>query len=289
MDEVMPAAESQGDRNIQPKAEPILVTPGTEVTIQCSLPYWLNTSSTEVPWYKEELNRSLHRIYQSSLFSKPQGKYSSPSKAPPYGSLTISNVQRNDSGVYYCTTPPYRSFASLQRTRLIVTNTSGPTFSILAPPTLPKDQVNHTVPLLCLIFDADPTWENVSWDIDGETSQAPKHVDMIDANGVFSIWSLKLVPPKSWTQGATDRCSVQPNGRFSAAASANTGSCNPVLHFGVPCVVILLVILSLILRFRKHLTRGKVKQPASPVHTREIPQVNYADLRYNSPNVVETD
>ncbi|XP_077178698.1 uncharacterized protein LOC143830280 isoform X2 [Paroedura picta] len=249
-------AESQGHRRIQPKVGEIWASPGTEVTIPCRFPSWMKPSTSSTPWYKEEQNRSLRKIYHSSVFSKPSGKYSSPSDAQRYGSLTISNVQRNDSGVYYCVSPASKLVGGLQRTRLIVT---------------------------------DPAWESVSWDIDGETSQVPKEVDMIDVNGVFNIWSLRLVPPKTWTQRALNGCSVQQNGSIRAGLSTNTGNCNPVLYFGVPCIIILFVILAVILQCRKHLARGKAESPASQVRMRESLQVDYAELRYNRQNVVETD
>ncbi|XP_077178689.1 immunoglobulin lambda-1 light chain-like isoform X1 [Paroedura picta] len=282
-------AESQGHRRIQPKVGEIWASPGTEVTIPCRFPSWMKPSTSSTPWYKEEQNRSLRKIYHSSVFSKPSGKYSSPSDAQRYGSLTISNVQRNDSGVYYCVSPASKLVGGLQRTRLIVTGTSGASFSILAPASLPEDHLHHDVPLLCLVFDADPAWESVSWDIDGETSQVPKEVDMIDVNGVFNIWSLRLVPPKTWTQRALNGCSVQQNGSIRAGLSTNTGNCNPVLYFGVPCIIILFVILAVILQCRKHLARGKAESPASQVRMRESLQVDYAELRYNRQNVVETD
>ncbi|XP_054852851.1 immunoglobulin lambda-1 light chain-like isoform X2 [Eublepharis macularius] len=202
-------AELQRNRKIQTNGEAILGSPGRDVRIPCRLPAGLLTSQAVVTWYKEKQDRSLRMIHQGFSYSDPGGKYSGPSNNLGDCSLTISNVQKNDSGVYYCFIPTYASFNIHQKTRLIITNISRPTFSVLVPSVSMEDQLNHSLPLLCLIFDPNPAWETVSWDIDGETSRVQKDVDIIEENGVFSIWSLKMVPAKTWAQRTAGSCSVQ--------------------------------------------------------------------------------
>uniref|UniRef100_A0A8C0GUY1 Ig-like domain-containing protein n=1 Tax=Chelonoidis abingdonii TaxID=106734 RepID=A0A8C0GUY1_CHEAB len=95
-------------------------SPGQTVQLDC------HSSKVEgrIVWYKEQQAGSLQWIYQSFESAPSDGKYSSNvSTATNRFSLIISNVQRDDSGVYYC---GLSAFLYLQPnfgngTRLIVT------------------------------------------------------------------------------------------------------------------------------------------------------------------------
>lgn len=94
----------------------IVASPGERVTLNCSLP----NQNREPLWYKEKEDASLHRIDVSLFFSRPEGKYSAQKEnQTSQFSLNINNVQKNDSGVYYCInwypTP-------LKGTRLLITS-----------------------------------------------------------------------------------------------------------------------------------------------------------------------
>ncbi|XP_032992142.1 uncharacterized protein LOC117039182 [Lacerta agilis] len=227
----------------------IPASPGDTVDILCIV---LNeTASWTVFWYKEEEGKNLRRIYQSSRYTKQvQGRYSSRGH-----NLRISDVQRNDSGVYYCATTRL-----LRGTRLVISGTSRPRLSLLVPSAAEDTELSHHIPLLCLLIDANPDEDTFSWDIGGETSRDWKDGDVIDGEGVFTVWSLKLMPPERWSQGMVYSCSDQEGRNISAVLPTNTvsaGNCFLALYYRAPCLAILLWIPPLVLCFRKRLGRAK--------------------------------
>lgn len=96
------------------------VSPGKTVELSCCVP----DSSRSVNWYKEKPDGSLYWIYWSSGSSRPVGKYTGGMKAGRKAeqcfSLIISSAQREDSGVYYCSSHNFYHLFG-KGTRLVVT------------------------------------------------------------------------------------------------------------------------------------------------------------------------
>uniref|UniRef100_A0A8C0J0G5 Ig-like domain-containing protein n=1 Tax=Chelonoidis abingdonii TaxID=106734 RepID=A0A8C0J0G5_CHEAB len=110
---------SQEGISIQQSLAQIFLASGKTAEIHCKL----STRRQYVFWYKELQNGSLHWIYQSYEFATPpHEKYSSKVNSQTNTfTLIISNVQRNDSGVYYCGLAVYVHPNFGTGTRLIVT------------------------------------------------------------------------------------------------------------------------------------------------------------------------
>ncbi|XP_030398465.1 uncharacterized protein LOC115639620 [Gopherus evgoodei] len=246
-------------------------------------------------WYKEQAG-SLRWIYRSSEFALPDGKYSSAvNTATNSFSLIISNVQREDSGVYYC---GLFSFIYVQPnfgngTRLIITDASEPRLSILVPSTPEDAELPSVIPLLCLLSDFTPPWSAVLWDIGEEASEGLMDAGAIDGNGIFSVWSLMTIPSETWNQKTTCNCTAKENspGRsisatvFKETERRDTGDCRIVFYAGLPCIFTLLLIQLLILLWRKCPIRGRAVQRENPIPMRQNPQTEYAALTYNNRNV----
>uniref|UniRef100_A0A8C0J1A2 Ig-like domain-containing protein n=1 Tax=Chelonoidis abingdonii TaxID=106734 RepID=A0A8C0J1A2_CHEAB len=107
--------EQEGIQILQSPAQLWLIS-GQTAKLACSP----SQKVWRVQWYKEHL--SLQWIYESSPLPPSNGKYSSQVNilANTF-SLIISNVQRNDSGVYYCGLAVYVNSIFGSGTRLIVT------------------------------------------------------------------------------------------------------------------------------------------------------------------------
>uniref|UniRef100_A0A8C4WPT7 Ig-like domain-containing protein n=1 Tax=Gopherus evgoodei TaxID=1825980 RepID=A0A8C4WPT7_9SAUR len=198
---------SQEGISIQQSLAQIFLASGKTAEIDCKL----STRRQYVYWYKELQNGNLHGIYQSYKFAAPpHEKYSSKANIQAnMFTLIISNVQRNDSGVYYCGLVVYIHPNFGTGTRLIVTDASEPRLSILVPSTLEDAELPPVIPLLCLLSDFTPPWSEVLWDTGEEASEGLMDAGAIDGEGVFSVWSLMTIPSEMWKQEMTCTCTAK--------------------------------------------------------------------------------
>ncbi|XP_061462667.1 uncharacterized protein LOC133375135 [Rhineura floridana] len=272
------AARWQGNAEIPQKLAQISASPGATVSISCNIP--TGSFPGKVIWYKEEHDGRLCTIKVEYLLGIKDGCQVN---------LTKQNLQKNDSGIYYCAALSINDFKIMSSTRLIVLGASQPRLSIFVPSTLEAADRNLSIPLLCVFFDTNPDRNTtLSWSSGGNTSQDQQHGDLIDWEGTFSIWSLKLIPPERWTHGMPYSCSDQENRNFTAVVPknvvpVNTGNCRYILYVGLPCVLLLLLIPpSVLLLFRKRLAgAGNAGGPADQIPMRVIQQTDYAEVRCN--------
>ncbi|XP_042295463.1 gamma-secretase subunit APH-1A isoform X1 [Sceloporus undulatus] len=275
LEELPDAAEPLGNSQSLQRLPQILAFAGDSVTINCNVSAGKGLMPL-LTWFKEEQDRSLRKIEErSSKYSRRESSLTN------RVNLTLHRVQRNDSGVYYC-----RAYVRIvSGTRLIVSDAQNPSLSIFLLSSLEGAQRNHSLPLLCFLPNANPSRDKISWDVGGETSQEDQaDVGMINVEGVFSIWSLKLIPPERQIPGTYYSCLNKGNRHLSAMILMDPlprGKCLRILYFGIPCVVILLSVLALILLFRKHLFGGEVEKQAHEIPMRQIQQTDYTELRCN--------
>ncbi|XP_075763765.1 immunoglobulin gamma-1 heavy chain-like [Pelodiscus sinensis] len=278
---------SQEGMWIQQSPAQIVLAPGNIARIYCKL----STGSAYVYWYKELQNGSLHGIFRSYKNAPSDGKYSSEvNEASNTFSLNITDAQRNDSGVYYCGLAAYAYPNFGSGTRLIVTDASEPRLSVLVPSTQEDAEPPQDVPLLCLLSDSTPAWSNVLWDTGEGALEGQADSGAIDGDGIYSVWSLTTIPYETWNQETIWTLTVKDNstGRnFSATIAKQTDEpgkeyCAYVLYFGLLCIFILVIIQMMILLFRKRLTRaGRAVKKGNQMPMRQIPQTEYAAVRYN--------
>ncbi|XP_034612843.1 immunoglobulin gamma-1 heavy chain-like [Trachemys scripta elegans] len=221
------AVSEEGIQILQSPAQ-VWLTSGQTAQLDCSP----SRKVWRVQWYKEHL--SLQWIYESSPLQPSNGKYSSKVNIPANTfSLTISNVQRNDSGVYYCGLAIYVHPNFGNGTRLSVTDASEPRLSILVPSAPEDAELPPVIPLLCLLSDFTPAWSAVLWDTGEQVSEGQMDAGAIDRNGIFSVWSLMTIPSETWNQETTCTCTAKENstGRsINATVSKETG---PVLYHSI--------------------------------------------------------
>ncbi|NXN57657.1 KV3AD protein, partial [Rynchops niger] len=187
-------ASAEGGRVLQSPGQ-LWVPPGGTAELSCHV----LDISIHVDWYKEKPDGSLHWIYQSSNDSHPKGKYSGKRKKQRDFSLAIGPAQREDSGVYYCSSSISSTFYSSfgNGTRLVVTNATEPELSILVPIDVEEPrEVPASIPLLCHLRDLPMGWDTVLWQPGGEVT--PVTAAAVDKDGVLSAWSITWVPAEQW-------------------------------------------------------------------------------------------
>ncbi|XP_075763795.1 immunoglobulin kappa light chain-like isoform X3 [Pelodiscus sinensis] len=259
---------------IQQSPGQMWLTPGQKAQLDCSH----SLQGQRALWYKEQPSGSLQRIEMSD------GRYSSTVNISANRfSLMISNVQRDDSGVYFCGLNAYIHPDFGNGTRLIVTDASEPRLSVLVPSDLGDAELFHDVPLLCLLSDFAPPW-SILWDTGEGDLAGQMDAGAIDGDGVFSVWSLTTILSKWWNQGMNCTCTAKENGtgrNISTTVTKETADCRIVFYAGLPCIFILLLIQLLILLWRKRLTRGRAVPRENPIPMRQVPQTEYATLTHN--------
>ncbi|NWQ93220.1 KV3AD protein, partial [Burhinus bistriatus] len=179
-------------RWVQQSPGQLWVLPGETAVLRCHI--W--DHNTHVNWYKEKPGGSLYWIYRSSNNSPPLGKYSGRKETRQDFSLAIGPVQREDSGVYYCSSSTF--FPSFGNgTQLIITNATEPELSILMPMDAEEPgQTPATIPLLCHLRDIPAGWDMVRWQPSREVT--PVTGVAVDKHGVLSAWSITWVSDEQW-------------------------------------------------------------------------------------------
>ncbi|NWI35139.1 KV5AF protein, partial [Sula dactylatra] len=184
-------ASAEG-RWVQQSPGQLWARPGEMAKLSCRV---LDHSSY-VNWYKEKPDGSLSWIYRSSSYSSPGRQYSGRREADCDFSLTISSVQREDSGVYYCSSSDFSPRFG-NGTRLVVTDAAEPQLSILVPVEAEEPgQPPATIPLLCRLRDPPQGWDTVRWQPGGE--ETPVTVTATDERGGLSAWSITWVSAERW-------------------------------------------------------------------------------------------
>ncbi|NXF55983.1 KV1 protein, partial [Oceanites oceanicus] len=179
-------------RWVQQSPEQLWVLPGETAELSC---HTLD-HSTHANWYKEKPDGSLYWIYRSSDYSSPVGKYSGRRETGWNFSLAIGPAQREDSGVYYCSSSTFYPLFG-DGTRLAVTDATEPQLSILVPIDAEKPgQPPASVPLLCHLHDLPRGWDTVRWQPGGE--ETPVTMAAVDEHGVLSAWSITWVSAERW-------------------------------------------------------------------------------------------
>uniref|UniRef100_A0A8B9D9H6 Ig-like domain-containing protein n=1 Tax=Anser cygnoides TaxID=8845 RepID=A0A8B9D9H6_ANSCY len=194
--------------------------PGATAELSCNI----SGSPWGANWYREKPDGSLEWIYQSSETSKPKGRYSGTVRALGFFSFNISDVQREDSGSYYCTSSVSHSHFG-DGTRLLVTgerDATEPKLSILVP--VDAEEPSDVVPLLCHLHDLPRGWDTVRWHHGRDT---PATAEAVDERGPGSSSlssqgrSGNPFSPSLWAPHALKRCERCPGhiaprcGRFS--------------------------------------------------------------------------
>ncbi|XP_068778562.1 M1-specific T cell receptor beta chain-like [Struthio camelus] len=254
--------------------------PGDTARLSCNI----SSNEWSVNWYRERPDGSLYHVYQSSSYSSPEEKYSGTVEAQQVFSFNISSVERNDSGVYYCSVSVlHPRFGS--GTRLVVTDAVQPSVSVLVPIEAEEESSHPArLALLCHLSDLAADWEAVRWEVAAGSGTVALAAGAVEAGGVFGAWSLAVVSAERWDGEATCTATSNGTGRSVSAGVRKPEECLfwP-LAVGLPCGCLLLCILLVLLVCRKRLTGAeKAKKTRTRIAVRHVQETEYVAVKHHA-------
>ncbi|KAK1140343.1 hypothetical protein AOXY_G37388 [Acipenser oxyrinchus oxyrinchus] len=256
-------------------AEPVVDTaePGGNITLKCGVDTSkINAYLYAVSWYRQEPDGRIQIVTYLSTGYLKDGRYSGTldNKNGQYN-LTIADLHRNDSAVYFCIARAVLVFAPGSSTKLVVSDPlTVPSVELYFPGLFEGDSDwTEPVPVLCLVRDTSPGRHRVLWTI-GAEAPAPGSAEEgeIEPDGSYSVRSYVTIRADQWNSGAVN-CEVYnnvTNVTEKVSASLRRQDCVPVLFYGLPLVLLLiLVVVSLACVYRRlHKTKTDHKSSDAP-------------------------
>ncbi|XP_030398231.1 immunoglobulin kappa light chain-like [Gopherus evgoodei] len=206
--------------------------------------------------------------------------------------LEISNVQKTDSGIYYCA---YRYSSYLifgnGSTLIVGDSYTNSSWVMLLVPFPHGSQVTGTANLACVIHRVlSPV--HVSWSVSGELQEQGLMRSLKAKDGFLTLVNHISVPVDTWTSGKNFTCEVKFNSSGNSVKkstrypAAHASSCLPsIVSLAVLSALILLMVsLSLIWTFCRSTLGFPPRISAPPASQENQGGILYAHLDFDSRN-----
>nr|ACO14388.1 Ig kappa-b4 chain C region [Esox lucius] len=188
------------------------VSVGHSVSLSCktSSSVYSDSSGQWLAWYQQKFGEAPKLlIYLVSTRSSGTPSRFSGSGSGSDFTLTISGVQPEDTGDYYCQSFHYpnsvRTLTFGTGTRLDVGSNKPPTLTVL-PPSSEELSKKTTATLLCLANKGFPSDWTISWKVNGNSQKHNGSRGVLDKDGLYTWSSTLTLTVQEWTKAETVTC-----------------------------------------------------------------------------------
>ncbi|XP_069805972.1 uncharacterized protein [Dendropsophus ebraccatus] len=225
---------------------------GKNTNISCSK----NSDNTvgNLQWYKEKKDGGLEAVFRSACHSPMRdNRFHVYCEGSSVRTVEIRNVNKSDSGVYYCSSSGLDQNFYIAGT-LIVTekNPTKPTLSILESVNDYQGDMKSAI-LMCVAVNWTKQWNSIKWTLN-ETEK--DGVTTLDSDGILR--SLLVMPAPIQYTGITCYIKEHNTGEpiffnFTTESDDQTSGsdCYIVLYVGLPILISIPLIHQIILAFRR--------------------------------------
>uniref|UniRef100_A0A667WP36 Ig-like domain-containing protein n=1 Tax=Myripristis murdjan TaxID=586833 RepID=A0A667WP36_9TELE len=197
------------------------VSPGQTVSIRCKAS---SSVSTCLHWYLQKPGEAPKLLikYATTLQSGVSNRLSGSGSGTDF-TLTISGVQAEDSGVYYC-----QQCNSFPFTQLDVGSDAPPTLTVLPPSREELQQGRAT--LMCLANKGFPSDWRLAWKVDGSSSSSSsweqsRSPGVLEKDGLYSWSSTLRLTADQWSKLGSVTCEATQGSQSPQAETLRRDQC----------------------------------------------------------------
>uniref|UniRef100_A0A674DBH9 Ig-like domain-containing protein n=1 Tax=Salmo trutta TaxID=8032 RepID=A0A674DBH9_SALTR len=218
-------SESSGDIILTQSPKSQSVRPGETVSISCTAS---SSTSNVLSWYLQKPGEApkLLVYYATTRQSGIPGRFSGSGSGSSYThyTLTISGVQAEDTGDYYCQ-QGWWTFGG--GTKLSVGSDVRPTLTVLPPSSVELQQGKAT--LMCLANKGFPSDWKLSWKVDGSSSstwEVTGSPGVLEKDGHYSWSSTLTLPVNQWKKVGSVICEATQGSQSPLSETLRRDQCS---------------------------------------------------------------
>lgn len=205
------------------------VLPGQTVSLNCKTSSNVY-SNNRLAWYQQKPGGApkLLIYLATTLQSGTPSRFSGSGSGSDF-TLTISGVQAEDAGDYYCQSAHYPNsvwvYTFGSGTRLDVGSNSVPTLTVL-PPSSEELSSTTTATLTCLANKGFPSDWTMSWKVDGTSKNQKTSPGVLEKDGLYSWSSTLTLTAQEWTKAGEVTCEAQQKSQTPVTKTLRRADCS---------------------------------------------------------------